>query len=391
MKDDLKPSGTPYSRRQFLQGMAASGAVLMLGGCGSADAKRLEIITLGSTFPGSVRRDFRAASTLPTHFFPVDNRSQLFQVLTPPEPSSGGLFGWLGSLQQAVFPPPQVLSLSLLGSGWLDAAISQDLLIPLTDREFTAPVKDKLPQLWQQAALRQDKLWGLPWNWGVTAIAYDRTQVSDPIEDWGDLWRSELAQKVALPDSPREVVGLTLKSLGLSYNSSLADLDTQLGASTLVERLASLHAQTLTYSSEDYLPALLLGDAAAAVGWSSDLYQLARVDRRFEVVIPTSGTALWWDVWVLPRQLNVESDTSELQELAQTWFEFLLSDDIPRRAAVSSRQPIPVDVPLDQLPDGLQTRLAFQPGVLERGELLQPLDEQESLRYLDLWQQMRAE
>ncbi|MEM9567642.1 MAG: extracellular solute-binding protein [Cyanobacteria bacterium P01_E01_bin.34] len=390
ISDSLDGHASAFSRRQLLQGLAVSGAALALGGCGSVEAKRLDIITLRSTFPGSIRRDFGAVSPLPTSFFPVDNRSQLFQILTPLEPSSGGLSGWLGSLQRAVFPPPQILSLSLLGSGWFDAAIAQNLLIPLADSEFPASVKDRLPPVWQQATLRQEKLWGLPWNWGVTAIAYDRTQVSAPIEDWEDLWRSELAKKVALPDSPREVVGLTLKSLGQSYNSSLADVDAQLGASALVERLVSLNAQALTYSSEDYLPALLLGDAAAVVGWSSDLYQLARVDRRFEVVIPKSGTALWWDVWVLPRQLNVESDMSELQELAQAWFEFLLSGDIPRRSVVTSRQPIPIDVPLDQLPDGLQTRLAFQPGVLEKGELLQPLGDHESRRYLELWRQMRA-
>ena len=379
-----------FSRRNFLQGMAASGAALALGGCGNTDAKVLEIITLRSTFPGSIQRNFSKVSPLPTRFFPAENRSQLFQVLSPPEPVSGGPFGWLDPLKQALSPSSQVLSISLLGSGWLDAAIAKNLLFPLASSEFSDPVKNKLPQIWRQAALRQDKLWGLPWNWGMTAIAYDRKQVSTPIEDWEDLWRPELAGKVALPDSPREVVGLALKSLGQSYNSPLAEVDSQLGASTLEDRLASLHTQALTYSSDDYLPALLLGDAAVAVGWTSDLYQLARVDRRFEVVIPKSGTALWWDLWVLPRQLNPEDSAAELQELARVWFEFLLSDDIPRRSAVNSRQPTPVDVPLDQLPDGLQTRLAFQPGALEQGELLAPLDEQESRRYLELWRQMRA-
>lgn len=381
----------PFSRRHFLQGLAAYAAAMALGGCGSADASVLEITTLDTTFPGSIRRDFQAVGPIPSRFFPVENRSQLFQLLSPPEESSGGgLFGWLSPLQQSLFPSAQVLSVSLLGAGWLDAAIAQNLLIPLDDPEFPPSIKDKLPQLWQQAAVRQEQLWGLPWNWGVTAIAYDRKQVSEPIEDWDDLWRPELTQKVVLPDNPREVVGLTLKTLGQSYNRSLLDVNADLGNSTLRERLATLHTQALAYSSDNYLPALLLGDAAAVVGWSSDLYQLARVDRRFEVIVPKSGTALWWDLWVLPRQLNPESRTSELQEIARTWFEFLLDGDIPRRAAVTSRQPTPVPVPLDQLPDVLKTRLTFQPNTLERGELLAPLDERESQQYLAFWRQMRS-
>ena len=392
------------SRRQFLQTVGLAISATALGGCGGNGGTALEIVTLEGTFPGSIWRDFKAVSPFPVRSIPVGKRGELFARLQSADELEGGSAtegetaaeggnvngdAGRGSLTAAFFPQPQILSLSLLGASWLDTAIAQGLVLPISQGEIVASLQEQLPPLWQRAAVRQGQWWGLPWNWGVTAIAYDRHQVSAPIADWEDLWRPELARKIVLPDNPREVLGLTLKSLGGSYNQPLADVAAELGPAALGDRLRSLHDRVLAYTSTDYLPALLLKDAAVVVGWSSDLFQLPKLDRRFEVILPKSGTALWWDLWVLPRQLNT-APLVDQQKAAAAWFDFLLSDDVPRRAAVASRLPTSIAVALDQLPDVLRANPTFQASTLENAELLRPLDEAEALKYLQLWWEMRA-
>lgn len=40
------------------------------------------------------------------------------------------------------------------------------------------------------------------------------------MQDWADLWRPELAGRISMVDSPREVVGAVLKYMGASYNTN---------------------------------------------------------------------------------------------------------------------------------------------------------------------------
>ncbi|NJM56440.1 MAG: hypothetical protein HC857_01815 [Synechococcales cyanobacterium RU_4_20] len=97
-------------------------------------------------------------------------------------------------------------------------------------------------------------------------------------------------------NDPREVIGLTLKSLGASYNT--ADLS---AVAELKPKLAALDGQAKFYSSNHYLEPLLLEDTWVAVGWSGDLLPLLQRDRHLALVYPKSGTALWADLWVQPR------------------------------------------------------------------------------------------
>jgi spermidine/putrescine-binding protein len=81
-------------------------------------------------------------------------------------------------------------------------------------------------------------------------IAYKKSKFQNyklaPIEDWADLWRPELAGRIAMVNSPREVVGAVLKYMRASYNTT--DLDSQVpGGRLAVEKnLASLMKQVIT-------------------------------------------------------------------------------------------------------------------------------------------------
>ncbi|MFM7579284.1 MAG: ABC transporter substrate-binding protein, partial [Microcystaceae cyanobacterium] len=90
-----------------------------------------------------------------------------------------------------------------------------------------------------------------------------------PPQDWADLWRPEVTQQLALVDQPREVIGLTLKKLGYSYNTP--DLK---AVPNLAAQLQTLQAQVKFYSSQYYLQSLLNRDVAIAVGWSNEILPL---------------------------------------------------------------------------------------------------------------------
>lgn len=111
------------------------------------------------------------------------------------------------------------------------------------------------------------------------------------------------------------MIGLTLKTLGHSYNSP--NLTT---IPNLTAQLQALQQQVKLYSSTAYLQPLIRGDTWLAMGWSSDILPMLRQYDNLAVVMPQAGTALWADVWVQPTAQAAQSASAT--RLSQEWIDF---------------------------------------------------------------------
>ena len=88
------------------------------------------------------------------------------------------------------------------------------------------------------------------------------------IQDWSDLLQPRLRGRLAFSDSPREFVGVALKTLGLPFNCSQAQLQASgVTVPQLKERLQQLRQQVTLHRSPCWmpLPPLLLRPAALLV------------------------------------------------------------------------------------------------------------------------------
>ena len=63
------------------------------------------------------------------------------------------------------------------------------------------------------------------------------------IQDWSDLWRPELAGKISMVDSPREIIGAVLKYMGSSYNTTNIDSQVVGGKNAVLQQLNLLVKQ----------------------------------------------------------------------------------------------------------------------------------------------------
>ena len=88
------------------------------------------------------------------------------------------------------------------------------------------------------------------------------------IQDWSDLLQPRLRGRLAFSDSPREFVGVALKTLGLPFNCSQAQLKASgITVPHLKERLQQLWQQVMLHCSPCrlMLSALLLKSAPLLV------------------------------------------------------------------------------------------------------------------------------
>lgn len=391
-------------RRSFLMGASALALGQLASGCGNRQSTALNVGLLQDSIPVQLVAEFRRTLESPVRlkFDPQAQLKDIYQNLRVwkqqaenPESSQGF------SLPLISRKPPAIANLVTLGDYWLESAIQQQLIQPLD--LSTLPGWQNLPPRWQGIVRRNRQgqldesglIWGAPYRWGTVVIAYRRDKFEElgwTPTDWSDLWRPELRDRISLLDSPRQVIGLTLKKLGFSYNtknlSQVPNLKTE---------LLDLHKQVKLYSSNHYLEPLVLGDTWLAVGWSTDILSLRGRDRQIQAVFPRSGTSLWADVWVQPAMKKTAAESPEpetSQSLTQQWIDFCWRQQAAIDISLLSDAASPILVTLNPatLPDSLRQSsvLLPEPSILEASEFLYPLPPEAIDQYLELWQEIRT-
>ena len=379
-------------RRSFLAGTGTLALSQLLAACGEQDRAKLRVQLLKGSIPAQVVNKFRTLNQrADLQFAPVEQLKDLFLQLEsgskqPNKQADDRQLGLLPFVKSQQVVQPDLVT---LGDYWLAQAINQKLIQPLDAAKL--PQWLNLPSRWQELVKRNDqgqldaggKVWAAPYRWGNTVIVYNREKFESlgwiP-SDWSDLWREELRDRISLLDQPREVIGLTLKKLGKSYNieniNNIPDLEQQ---------LRTLHQQVKFYSSDTYLQPLILGDTWLAVGWSTDVLPAIQRYQQIAAVIPQSGTALWADLWVRPS--GEVSNTS----LGEQWIDFCWQPQIAAQISVQSKatSPIPLKLKSSDIQKPLQSLLLSEPEIFQRSEFLLPLTEATMQQYQSLWQKIR--
>ena len=367
----------------MLLGASALTLSQLAGGCGTQTA--LKVRSLKNSVPAQVVAQFRK-QVQPSPLLQIVPQTQLKDLFAL-------LQTWKGKTStQNQGKEEEKADLVMIGDYWLAKAIEQKLIQPIDP----AKLKNwpQLPPAWQRLVRRNDsgvadekgKIWAVPYRWGTTVIVYRIDKFKslgwEPT-DWRDLWREELRDRISLLDNPREVIGLTLKKLGKSYNTR--DLNK---VQNLKEELSRLHRQTKIYSSNSYLQPLILGDTWAAVAWSGDVLPLMQNQKEIAAVIPISGTSMWVDLWVQPAS-NQQSDLS----LASQWIDFCLQPQIAAQMSLLTQASSPVIISMkpEDLPEELRNNHLLLPelGVISKSEFLFPLPDIAIEQYRSLWQEIR--
>ncbi|KAH9753654.1 spermidine/putrescine-binding periplasmic protein [Citrus sinensis] len=213
-------------------------------------------------------------------------------------------------------------------------------------------------------------------------------------KDWKDLWQPELAGRISMVNSPRQVIGSVLKYRGASYNSN--DIDSQVaGGKIAVQQNLALLAnqvdpgkfnkvlvwrseiglcnsgvfQVRLFDSTHYLKAFAIGDVWVAVGWSSDVLPAVKRMSNVAVVVPKSGASclpFYFDIHIaIPAASRLE--TKQIggrvrgpSPLIHQWIEFCLQT---ARALPFKQEVIP-----GASPSALESTLVKLPEELLKGK-----------------------
>lgn len=140
----------------------------------------------------------------------------------------------------------------------------------------------------------------MPWQAGITGIAYDPALTGRPLNSVQDLFDPSLAGRVGFIGEMREGVGLAMLANG--DDPSRPTVETaQAGLDRILDAAES--GQVGAFTFEDFADKLETGELAAAMAWSGDVALLQAPGRRpdIEFVVPDEGAIQWFDTMVIPR------------------------------------------------------------------------------------------
>lgn len=177
-----------------------------------------------------------------------------------------------------------------------------------------------------QSQFAESKEFGVPYFWGTVGIVYRKDLVPFSVTSWMDLLRptAELHGKVAMIGDGADMIGMALKALGYSLNStSPAELEE-------AERLLQAQVpavKTYRYLSLNEDSALLTGQVVMSMMYNGDTLMLQEHNENIAFVLPEEGGNIWVDY------LSVLS-TSPYKAEAKQFINFLNEPEIAAQVAL---------------------------------------------------------
>jgi spermidine/putrescine transport system substrate-binding protein len=175
----------------------------------------------------------------------------------------------------------------MIGEGWLEKL----------DKEQIPNISNLIPA---QASppFDPEREYSLPWQSGMTGIAYNAKLTSTPITSMEQLLEDpKLKGKVTLLSEMADTLGSVMK---LNGDDPTSVTDETFEAALARVQKAVDSGQIRQFTGNEYTGPLAKGDLIAAMAWSGDVVQLQADNSDLKWGIPESGGMIWTDNMLIP-------------------------------------------------------------------------------------------
>jgi spermidine/putrescine transport system substrate-binding protein len=175
----------------------------------------------------------------------------------------------------------------LIDQGWVEKL----------DKELI-PNIDNLIEAQQSPPFDPDREYSLPWQSGMTGIAWNE-DLTGPVESIEQLLEdAKLKGKVSMLMEQADSVGLVMLANG---DDPTEVTDETFGRAVDRIQAAVDSGQVVRFTGNDFAQPLTQGELAAAVAWSGDMIQLLADNPKLKWAVPADGGMIWTDNMFIPK------------------------------------------------------------------------------------------
>ncbi|MFF7476051.1 extracellular solute-binding protein [Streptomyces sp. NPDC008092] len=194
-------------------------------------------------------------------------------------------------------------------SDWMCARFVRLGWVQKMDRAQQPNVAKYLDPLLRSPAFDPGRLCTVPWQSGITGIAYNRRKLGREIRHVKDLWASDLKGRVTLLSGLDEAFALLMQGNGVDITKWTADdfHDVCDEVQQQVDR-----GQIRRFTGNDYTKDLVSGDVLACQAYSGDVIQLQADNPDIRFLVPEEGAELWSDSLMIPDRAAHKTNAERL-------------------------------------------------------------------------------
>ncbi|MFF4504087.1 spermidine/putrescine ABC transporter substrate-binding protein [Streptomyces sp. NPDC001401] len=204
---------------------------------------------------------------------------------------------FFGKISPALMNHQQTGRDLIVMSDWMCARFVRLGWVQEMDRAKQPNVAKYLDPQLRSPAFDPGRRYSVPWQSGITGIAYDRRRLGREIRHVSDLWASDLKGRVTLLSGLDEAFALLMQGNGVDITKwTAADFHK---VCDQVEKYVA-GGRIRRFTGNDYTKDLVSGDVLACQAYSGDVIQLQADNPHIRFVVPEEGAELWADSLMIP-------------------------------------------------------------------------------------------
>ncbi len=258
----------------------------------------------------------------------------------------------------------------MINLGWIQQLDAAN--IPNVHENLLASLSD--------VAWDPERKYSVPWQSGLTGVAYN-AELVDEVGAFSELLtREDLNGKVSLLSEMRDTMGFMLKVVGADP-ADFNDDEWQNAIDALGE--ARARGQIRAFTGNEYIRDLGSGNIVACEAWSGDVIQLQFENPNIKFVVPEEGLSLWSDNMLVPNLATHKAN-------AEAWMNYYYDPVVAAKLAAWVNYICPVEGAREEMekidPSLVENELIFpSEDFLAETFALMPLSETTAKVYEQDW------
>ncbi|MFG2789450.1 spermidine/putrescine ABC transporter substrate-binding protein [Streptomyces sp. NPDC048419] len=216
---------------------------------------------------------------------------------------------FFGKISPALMNHQQTGRDLIVMSDWMCARFVRLGWVQEMDRAKQPNVAENLDPLLRSPAFDPGRRYSVPWQSGITGIAYDRRRLGREIRHVSELWADDLKGRVTLLSGLDEAFALLMQGNGVDITKWTAD-DFHKVCDQVEKYVAQ--GRIRRFTGNDYTKDLVSGDVLACQAYSGDVIQLQADNPHIRFVVPEEGAELWSDSLMIPDRAQHKRNAERL-------------------------------------------------------------------------------
>ena len=243
--------------------LGAAVAAACLSGCGGGgSAGEVNVYNWGEYIDMSVLEDFQKETGIKVNYQTFESNEAMYAVLDGD-----------GADYDVIIPSDYMIS----------RLIDEDKLEPL-NFDNIPNFSDVDPEL-KNPEYDPENLYSVPYMWGLMGVIYNTTMVDEAdTGSWDLLWNEKYSNDILMIDNSRDAIGIALKRLGYSYNTTDPDQITE-AVDSLIEQKSILQG----YAMDQIFSKMEGSNAAIGTYYYGDYLTMAENNPDLAFYLPEEG------------------------------------------------------------------------------------------------------